>query len=675
MNGFETYFSLKAIVKTLAAMRVKVASRRHVHQMYWSRLQIRERPEEKVPSDELSSLLPPRRMWRRGKKENRRGKAADAVSIDAIVRTVLGMHKAGTLAATPWGARLLAFCDSAREKALRGDVAFSPPRLVLVRKTPGRVETMRDEEEKKNSYRCLSSFGNLLDRVVIGRTAAYLRDTFDPLFSRCSHAFRRSGREFSLHTAVGDLVAFRKRHAGKTLHVADCDIQKFFDVVSHDVVLNAYDSLVERLGADERPVGRAREILRSYLDVYSFPRNLEACEDPAVSDNRKYVARVDEKTLRRLYPKGRLSELRLGIPQGGALSPVLANVVMDAVDRAVTSGADKNLFYARFCDDIVIVHTNRRKCEDAQRRYLKAVKALRLPVHPFEKDVAGKAAYFTAKSKRPVPWKERSEGEASTEWVSFLGHQVRHDGVVRIRKETVEKHAGKLNQEKNGLLKSLRKAKGRYRGACSWRDLFAAFQMRIVALGVGRANLPPGASMTRNWLSVFFPLLNASGPATSQLKRLDWARQDVFRKVKEALKGAWRKERRLGEAASGDGAKGKNADEARRRGGAEKARYFGAPYSYYGSMKRLARPRGAPDSAGRAVSAPDSAGRAVSAPDGAAAAKVADNAAAKTPESVADMAAAPDLSDAIDIETLLALENEVDWEAADMASAMLWEIY
>lgn len=214
-------------------------------------------------------------------------------------------------------------------------------------------------------------------------------------------------------------------------------------------------------------------------------------------------------------------------------------------------------------------------------------------------------------------------------------------------------------------LKSLRKAKGRYRGACSWRDLFAAFQMRIVALGVGRANLPPGASMTRNWLSVFFPLLNASGPATSQLKRLDWARQDVFRKVKEALKGAWRKERRLGEAASGDGAKGKNADEARRRGGAEKTRYFGAPYSYYGSMKRLARPKGAPDGAGRAVSAPD----------GVAAAKVADNAAAKTPKSVADLAAAPDLSDAIDIETLLALENEMDWEAADMASAMLWEIY
>lgn len=580
MNRFESYFAFKVIVKTLATLRVKIAARRHVQQMYWSRLQGLKSPEERCPCEGLSALLPPRRLWRRGKKEARAGKSTDTISSEAIMRVALGMQKAGVLTETPWGTRLLEFCDSTRQRALHGDVAFCPPRIALIRKTGGRVKIMK-KKSRKEAYRCLSSFENLADRVLIGRTAAYLRDVFDPLFSRCSHAFRSNGKEFSLHTAIKDLVAFRKRFADKTLYVADCDIQKFFDVINHDVILNAYDSLVARLGSDEKPDERVRRILEAYLDVYSFPRNLEASEDPEVMAKRDCVERVKETAIRKFYPGENLSALSLGIPQGGALSPVLANVVMDAVDRAVLSEADKNLFYARFCDDIIIVHTSKRKCEEALRRYLKAVKELKLPIHAFTKVGAGTTDYFTAKSKRPVPWREPSGGALSTRWVNFLGHQIRYDGFVRIRKETIEKHCEKLKREKGTLLQNLKSARGRYREAHSWRDLFELFQRRMVALGVGRTNVPVSSSTARSWLSVFFSHLDKNGPVLSQLKRLDRLRQNVFRSVKMTLKNIERS-RDVADKASGQ--------EAPRHDAEKKARYFGAPFSYYGSMKGHHRP-------------------------------------------------------------------------------------
>lgn len=580
MNDFESYFAFKAIVKTLATLRVKIAARRHVHQMYWSRLQGVQSPEEWCPCEGLSALLPSRRLWRRGKKEMRVGKSTDTISSESIVRVVCGKQKAGCLSETEWGVRLLNFCDSTRERAFQGDMAFSPPRIALIRKDGGRVKTMK-KKLRREAYRCLSSFENLADRVLIGRTAAYLRDVFDPLFSRGSYAFRSNSREFSLHTAIEDLFAFRKRFAGKTLCVADCDIQKFFDVINHDVILNAYDSLVSRLGSNERPDERARRILKAYLDVYSFPRNLETSEDPEVVAKRDCVERVKETAIRKFYPGENLSELSLGIPQGGALSPVLANVVMDAVDRAVLSRADKNLFYARFCDDIIIVHTSKRKCDEALRRYLKAVRELKLPIHAFAKGVAGAADYFTAKSKRPVSWREPSDDVPSTKWVNFLGHQIRYDGAVRIRKETVEKHCEKLKREKGALLQNLKSARGRYREAHSWRDLSELFQRRMVALGVGRTNVPVSSSTARSWLSVFFSHLDKNGPVLPQLKRLDRLRQNIFRSVKRTLKNAARSRDVAGKA---------DGKEMPRHDAEKKARYFGAPFSYYGSMKGYHRP-------------------------------------------------------------------------------------
>lgn len=582
---FEKYFSVYEIAKTLSSLRVKVASSRHCYQKYWSQLRILDEdgsellPEKKVPSD-IDKLLPSRRAWCREKKDIRKKHSSLKSAISSIVRVVMGAQKAGSLGKLEWGQRFLKFCEFVNAIVSRSEFSFSRPKIQLVRKGKGRVRTM-DETKKRGMYRCISTFDRLEDRVILGKTATYLRDIFDSEFLDCCYAFRRNGRKFSFQSAVEKLIAYRRRFEDKTLYVADCDVQKFFDVINHQVIRDAYESFAQRLG-DHGPDKRASKVLDAYLAAYSFPCNLEESIDEKVVANRDYVERVSADVLADLYPDCVLSELRLGIPQGGALSPLLANMVMDSVDRAVLSGGDEDLFYARFCDDMIIVHPNRRKCEEALNRYLNAMKLLKLPIHKLNKKPRYSSLYFTAKSKGPVAWKHTSLGKLGTNWVNFLGHQIRYDGEVRVKKETVKKHQERLMMEKNMLLRNLQKAKGRYRIGKDWKDLFAVFQLRTVAMGVGRIRPHRQTIFDRSWLSVFWRTISANDFSSSQMKNIDRTRTGMFIRVKTILKSKWKKKfhRKLDI---------KN-DNDNKTGLRSKAYYFGAPFSYYGTLKALDRP-------------------------------------------------------------------------------------
>ena len=581
---FDQYFSLYEIVKTLSALRVKVASLRHRYQMYWSRLLLVDEkgkelfPATEIPS-ELDALLPPRRAWHRGKKESRKHQSGLRIASLSIVRTITGAEKSGTLTSSKWGQNLLNFYESVYSIVSQGEFCFSSPTIQLVRKGGGRVKTM-DAGNKREAYRCISRFDKLEDRVILGKTATYLRDVFDSEFLDCCYAFRRNGRKFSFRKAVENLITYRQRFADKPLYVADCDVQKFFDVINHQVIRNAYESFVQRVG-DRHPDARAGKILDAYLEAYSFPRNLEECCDLDVIAKRDCVERVPNEVLASLYPGCDLTELQLGVPQGGALSPLLANMVMDAVDRAVLSGGDDDLFYARFCDDMIIVHPNRRKCEEALNRYLNAMRLLKLPIHKLCKKPRCSASYFAEKSKGPVAWKRTSVGLLGTNWVNFLGHQIRYDGVVRVKKETVKKHQERLLIEKEELFRNLKKAKGQYRLGKDWKGLFKAFQLRIAAMGVGRIDVNMKVSSYRCWLSVFRKNLDPSGPAMSQMKNLDRTRSGILANVKGLMKSAWRSVFH-GTLLNGE------QDSARKT--RMKKGYLGAPFSYYGSLKSLERP-------------------------------------------------------------------------------------
>ena len=180
----------------------------------------------------------------------------------------------------------------------------------------------------------------VLDRFIQQCLLQVLQPQFDPTFSKHSHGFR-PGR--SAHDAVRAAQGYIQ--SGRRW-VADVDLAKFFDRVNHDV-------LMERLS--RRIVdGRALGLIRRYL-----------------------VAGV--------MVDGVVAERHEGTPQGGPLSPLLANVLLDEVDKALEK---RGLAFARYADDLNVYTGSRRAANDAMATLKRLFARLRLEVNDAKSAVA-----------------------------------------------------------------------------------------------------------------------------------------------------------------------------------------------------------------------------------------------------------------------------------------------
>lgn len=152
----------------------------------------------------------------------------------------------------------------------------------------------------------------VLDRLIQQAMAQVLGPIFDPEFSDSSFGFR-PGR--SAHDA-----AFKVReHVRQGYRIAvDMDLSKFFDMVDHDV-------LMHRVAAKVRDK-RVLRLIGSYLRA------------GVVAD-------------------GRLQDTRTGVPQGGPLSPLLANILLDDLDKELEGRGHR---FVRYADDFLILKKRRR---------------------------------------------------------------------------------------------------------------------------------------------------------------------------------------------------------------------------------------------------------------------------------------------------------------------------
>ena len=143
----------------------------------------------------------------------------------------------------------------------------------------------------------------VLDRLIQQALLQVLQPQIDPSFSEHSHGFRPGRRA---HDAVKAARAYVQ--SGKRV-VVDVDLAKFFDRVNHDILI---DRLQKRI--DDAGVIR---LIRAYLNA-------------GIMDG------------------GVVLERHLGTPQGGPLSPLLANVLLDDVDKALEV---RGYSFARYADD------------------------------------------------------------------------------------------------------------------------------------------------------------------------------------------------------------------------------------------------------------------------------------------------------------------------------------
>ena len=318
-------------------------------------------------------------------------------------------------------------------------------------------------------FRPLSVYESPEVKALISLASAYLSKCLDSELHEEILSYRRrrtyhGKEEYSTkpEDAITGVKEFIKAQEGQKIYVAECDIQKFYDIINHDVVLECFASLAEKAGIPE--YHEVERVLKAYLDSYSFHKDIISLNDDdeywaEYRRKQKPVVRncrfewVSDECFKTCYESGQqLDECRhlLGVPQGGALSCIIANVVLNSVDQVVIAEPDSDRFFVRYGDDILLAHTDYDKCCELMKAYVTSLEKHHLPYHQFKSladckvGVKTTKEFWDMKSKSPFLWGP-GDGNAF-EWIGFVGYEIRYTGETRIRLSTLDKKFGAINK-------------------------------------------------------------------------------------------------------------------------------------------------------------------------------------------------------------------------------------
>lgn len=218
----------------------------------------------------------------------------------------------------------------------------------------------------------------VVDRVIQQAIAQQLSKIYEPIFSENSYGFRANR---SCHDAM--LKAKEIINNGYKW-VVDLDLEKFFDTVNQDLLI----SIIRRTVNEDKVVS----LIRKYLQAGVL------------------VNGVFEKTEK-------------GTPQGGNISPILSNIMLNELDKELES---RGLQFVRYADDCIIFTKSRKAAERVMENITKFIeKKLRLKVN-------------RKKSKVDRPWRIK--------YLGFSFYQSKGKVEIRIHPKSIEKFKDKIRE-------------------------------------------------------------------------------------------------------------------------------------------------------------------------------------------------------------------------------------
>ena len=215
----------------------------------------------------------------------------------------------------------------------------------------------------------------VLDRVIQQAILQILEALYEPNFSNSSYGFRPN------RSAQMALRQAREYLREGYRYVVDMDLEKFFDRINHDI-------LMERLSrdiSDKRLLG----VIRRYLEAG-------------------------------LLQNGIFEERKLGMPQGGNLSPLLSNILLDELDKELEKRGHKFCRYADDCNIYV-------KSQEAGNRVLKSI-----------------TKFLATRLKLKV--NETKSAVAHVTKRKFLGYSFRVDSELKVANQSLVKFKNRIRE-------------------------------------------------------------------------------------------------------------------------------------------------------------------------------------------------------------------------------------